>query len=220
VPGLLALTAHPDDAEITMAGTLARYAAAGWDVTVAVFTSSSARIREAAEAAAGVTGHRLVWVDGGSRPWVEDFRETELVSIVDGLVREHRPEIIISHWSGDPHRDHARLSHAALASLRRCDASLYALPPSEFRSPAYDAFPANVFVDISDHVHVKEQALAHFQYDGWAWQEVDTPTLLALARATGARLGWQAAETFLTVRQVGLTGPDVAGPMPDTVNHK
>lgn len=212
---MLVLTAHPDDAEITMAGTLAGCVAAGWDVTVAVFTSSSARIREAAGSAAKVIGHRLVWVEDGARDWVEDFREIELVSVTDALVREHRPDVVISHWAGDPHRDHARLSAAALASMRRTRASLYALPPSEFRSPAYDAFPANLHVDISEHLHTKEDALAEFQYEGWAWQEVDTPALLALARATGARMGWQGAESFLVVRQIGLIGlPARSGPRP------
>lgn len=204
---MLVLMAHPDDAEITMAGTLASCVASGWEVTVAVFTSSSSRIRQAATAASRIIGHRLVWVEDGQRPWVEDYRDTELVSVVDGLVREHRPDVLVSHWEGDPHRDHARLSAAALASLRRTDASLYAVPPSEIRSPAYDRFPANTYIDVSDHLSKKEKALAEFQYEGWAWQEVDASTLLALARATGARLGWQGAETFSVVRQIGLAGP-------------
>ncbi len=220
MPRLLALTAHPDDAEITMGATLASCVASGWDVTVAVFTSSSARIRQAAEAAAAIIGHRLVWVDDGARAWVEDYRDTELVALVDSLVAEHRPDVVISHWSGDPHRDHARLSAAALAAMRRTHATLYALPPSEFRSPAYDAFTANIVVDVSDYLEVKERALAEFQYEGWAWQQVDTPTLLTLAHATGARMGWRAAETFALIRQVGLTGSAAGNALSNPVDSE
>jgi N-acetylglucosamine malate deacetylase 1 len=207
MPSLLALTAHPDDAEVAIGGTLARCARTGWQVTVAVFTASSDRIRKAAQASADILGHRLAWVDGGARPWVEDFKDTELVAAADALVGVHQPDVIISHWRGDVHRDHVRLAQAAYATLRRTPATLYAQAPSEFRSPAYDEFPANTYVDISDDLPLKERALGEFQYEGWAWQQVETPTMTALSRAMGARFGWQAAEGLLLVRQLGLGAP-------------
>lgn len=207
MPRLLALSAHPDDAEIAIGGTLARCVRTGWDVTVAIFTSSSDRIREAAEASAKIIGHRPVWVDDGARPWVEDYRDTELVGATDALIAEHRPDVVVSHWADDSHGDHARLAKAALAATRRTDATLYAQPPSEAKTPGHDAFAANTHVDISDYLHIKEQALGEFQYDGWAWQRVDTPLLTALARATGARFGWQAAESLHLVRHLDLVTP-------------
>lgn len=209
MPRLLAFEAHPDDAEIAIGGTLARCVRTGWDVTVAVFTSSSDRIRKAAQASAEIIGHELVWVDGGARPWVEHFADTELVGVVDQLVRTHRPDVIISHWRDDAHQDHVRLARAAYAALRRTHATLYAQRPSEIRSAAFDEFTPDTFVDVSDYLEVQRQALEEFQYDGWSWQPVETETIQAFSRAKGARFGWQAAEGLRLVRRLGLDVPDV-----------
>lgn len=151
------------------------------------------------------------WIFDGRFPRVEDIRENDLVGAIDGLIREHRPDVIVGHWVEDPNTCHARLARATVAALRRTHASLYATPPSEFRSPLYDKFPANVFMNISNTLQIKNEALAKYSYESWNFQPVDSDALEKIARANGARLGWVAAERLLLVRQIGLHTNEMSG---------
>mgnify|MGYP002378389919 CR=1 FL=1 len=122
---ILALVAHPDDAEILCAGTLARYAADGHRITLAIFTDGSMGDREIppatlaglrraeAEEAAGLLGARLLWggiVDEHVFPDAEQRRR-----VID-LLRESDPDVILTHHPGDYHPDHRHLAQLVFDS--------------------------------------------------------------------------------------------------------
>src|SRR5438477_12593183 len=100
---LLAVGAHPDDLEVLCAGTLAKCAARGDAVFMAVSTdgaggsttlpeSEIVRIRQdEARASAAVIGARSIWL-GFSERRLYDNDETRLRYI--DLVRETRPDVI------------------------------------------------------------------------------------------------------------------------------
>jgi len=132
---LLAILAHPDDESYGTGGTLARYAAEGVDVHVAIATDGAAgsiaegwegdraRLAEARalELAAachilGITLHNLGYRDSG---YINDpankhpdafiqADKTEAVGGVVRLIRELRPQVIITHdeTGGYFHPDH------------------------------------------------------------------------------------------------------------------
>ncbi|MDP9441520.1 MAG: PIG-L family deacetylase, partial [Actinomycetota bacterium] len=104
---VLALYAHPDDADVSCGGTMARWAAAGAAVQVVVCAagdkgSSDAAVdpaglarRRAAEVAAaaaalGLSGHHLLGHPDGELQNEPPLRE-ELVT----LVRRHRPDTVL-----------------------------------------------------------------------------------------------------------------------------
>lgn len=116
---IFALVAHPDDAEILCAGTLARYVADGHRVTLGIYTDGSMGDREVpptelaatrraeAEAAAALLGVRLVWggiVDEHVFPDAEQRRR-----VID-LLRETDPDVVFTHHPQDYHPDHRHLS--------------------------------------------------------------------------------------------------------------
>lgn len=132
---LLAVLAHPDDESYGIGGTLARYAAEGVDVHVAIATDGAAgsiderwhgdrsRLAEARaselEAAAdilGVTVHMLGYRDSGyvGDPANEhpaafiNADEEEAVGRVVKLIRQIRPQVVITHdeTGGYYHPDH------------------------------------------------------------------------------------------------------------------
>jgi LmbE family N-acetylglucosaminyl deacetylase len=134
---ILAILAHPDDESYGLGGTLARYAAEGIDVHVAVATDGAAgsiddnwkgdrsRLVEAREkeldAASdilGVTVHRLGYRDSGyvgdqanENPAAfinADFNEA--VARVRRLIEELEPDVLITHddTGGYFHPDHIR----------------------------------------------------------------------------------------------------------------
>lgn len=132
---LLAIFAHPDDESFGPGGTLAKYAAEGVDVHIAIATDGAAgsmaeghevereqlasvrsKELEAAVKILGGTLHRLGYRDSGMKgdpanddpqAWIRADEE-EAVRRVVQLIRELRPHIIITHdeTGGYFHPDH------------------------------------------------------------------------------------------------------------------
>ena len=132
---LLAVLAHPDDESYGIGGTLARYAAEGVDVHVAIATDGAAgsvdtkwagdrsrladvRTQElkAAARVLGVTVHNLGYKDSGyigdgANEDPQSFMNVDQVSAtgqVVKLIRELKPEIVVTHdeTGGYYHPDH------------------------------------------------------------------------------------------------------------------
>ncbi|MGH3942429.1 MAG: PIG-L deacetylase family protein [Pseudonocardiaceae bacterium] len=104
LPGsILAVTAHPDDAELWMGGTLA------WHARHAIVTIAVERVdeRRAGEATLGaeILGVQVELVD-----------RHEEQGCVD-LLRLLKPEILIIHPRNDMHHDHRRVAETALAAV-------------------------------------------------------------------------------------------------------
>jgi LmbE family N-acetylglucosaminyl deacetylase len=122
---ILAIGANPDDIEILCAGTLALYAKAGHNVTMAVFTDGSmgdmhippAKLatirRNEQEAAADIIGARLLW------PAITDehvFSNEAQRHVMIDLLREADPDAIFTHSPNDYHPDHRQLSQLVFDS--------------------------------------------------------------------------------------------------------
>ena len=122
---VLAIGAHPDDIEILCAGTLALYARARHQVTMAVFTDGSmgdlrippaelAKIRhEEQKAAADIIGARLLW------PAITDehvFPNEAQRRVMIDLLREADPDVVFTHSPTDYHPDHRHLSQLVFDS--------------------------------------------------------------------------------------------------------
>ena len=122
---VLAVMAHPDDAEIFCGGALIRSAEAGERTGVLDLTAGEAgsrgtiesRAREAAAAAAvlGLAERRRAGLKDTD---LGNNRRSRVV--VAGLIRALRPRVIVTHWTGGRHPD-----HRAAAALAR-DASFLA----------------------------------------------------------------------------------------------
>jgi LmbE family N-acetylglucosaminyl deacetylase len=190
----MAIFAHPDDAEFTVAGTMAAWAKAGCEVTLVVITSgnagthdrrftleSLAQTREAeALASARILGVKNVEFlrhdDCALLPTLEVRRE--LVR----LVRRYRPEVVIC---GDPqawffndnyinHPDHRAAAVAALEAVFPA-AEMELLWPEEGDPHKVQAvyvsstLSPNTWIDITETIDTKIEALkAHAsQLEGW-----------------------------------------------------
>src|ERR1700712_4039117 len=123
---VLAFGAHPDDLEFYMGGTLAKYAALGHHVTMAVVTngdvgSSTLPMEEIAEvrhkeaqASADSIGADLIWIG-----YHDEFffaNEESRRRLID-VMRQARPDVVFAHWHEDYHPDHS-LSGQAVRDAR------------------------------------------------------------------------------------------------------
>ncbi len=149
---VLAVGAHPDDLEVLCGGTLARFVAEGHEVVMCNATlgnrgsfehSSSEiaeiRLREARRAAelAGAEHVTLGFTDGE----VDASDRAQRLAVVD-LVREVRPDLILTHSPNDYMSDHNEVSKLVF------DCSFHAtLPLLETGKPHHDTVTPIYFMD-------------------------------------------------------------------------
>ena len=113
---ILVIGAHPDDPETSAGGTMALLKQAGHDVVCVYLTRGEAgiagkshaeaaaiRVKEC-EAANAVIGTRHIFmnqVDGNTEINLDRYREMR------ELLEQERPDVVLTHWPIDSHRDHA-----------------------------------------------------------------------------------------------------------------
>jgi LmbE family N-acetylglucosaminyl deacetylase len=191
-PGsILAVMAHPDDAELWAGGTLALHARHEQAV-VAVEGQDEQRAAEAAEGA-----HRL-----GVELTVTDVITPAWCA---GLLLELRPEVVVTHRLDDVHPDHRRVADAVLAAIP--EAVIAAGRPLRlYTCDSYESLTlggqvsGRTIVDVSTTFETKMHALqAH------ASQPLDHFGAMAerLARTWGARIGAAFGEAFDPVPVLG-----------------
>ncbi|MCH7932840.1 MAG: bacillithiol biosynthesis deacetylase BshB1 [Gemmatimonadetes bacterium] len=173
---LLAIMAHPDDAELLCGGALAKAAALGDRVGILDLTrgevgsSGSGEIR----AEEAVRSAKLLGLVVRRNAGLHDsglINDDASRSIVVGLIRELRPSVIVTHWREGRHPDHrvaAQLAYDAsfLSALKNYDAPGDAHRPDKvvhcllFRE---DVPRPSFVVDITDHIDRKMAAVACFE---------------------------------------------------------
>ena len=169
---VLAVFSHPDDAELTMAGTLLKLKALGYRTGVLDTTRGEMGTRGTPEIrakesldAAGIMGLNarlnLEQPDGH----ITSNAETQQALI--RTLRRHRPKVLFtSHWD-DPHPDHAATCRvvrevARLATMRRYDESA-GLQPIKMPMIAHAVYSRLVIpsfiVDVSEFAEKKMEAI-------------------------------------------------------------
>lgn len=191
---VLALGAHPDDAELGIGGTLARLRRAGARVVLTVVSvpgDYDVRRREA-ERAADILGAELrVLIDAPGKR-IEDLRHCDLVALVDREVKDLAPAALLSHGRAEFHHDHVMVYEAALAAQRLRYFDFFTYQPN-FCRPVPVAFQARAFVDISETMETKMRAIeAHASQ--FAQRGIATDIFREMARLAGRLVGVQYAE--------------------------
>lgn len=181
---LLAIVAHPDDAELLCGGTLIRAADQGYRTGILNLTggetgsrgSGELREREAARAAGimGLSVRRSVGLPDGA---LENSPETRL--LVARHLRELRPRTVILHGPGGRHPDH-RAAHqlgfdaAFVSGLARAPLPGEPHRPSKILYCMAFAEPPEqptFVVDVSEQMERKLAAIAAYesQFEGKTW---------------------------------------------------
>jgi bacillithiol biosynthesis deacetylase BshB1 len=169
---VLAVFSHPDDAELTVAGTLLKLKSLGYRTGVLDMTRGEMGTRGTVEVRAGEAEDaarvmkldvRLNLAQPDGHIWLNEDSRTAMVRVI----RAHKPKVILtSHWD-DPHPDHANTARivregARLASMRRYDEEF---GQAATRVPAithavYSRLVAPSFiVDVSDFAAEKMNAI-------------------------------------------------------------
>jgi LmbE family N-acetylglucosaminyl deacetylase len=195
---VLAFGAHPDDLEIGAGGLLARLAAEGADVHLAVTcipNNIDAR-RAEARAAADIMDAELMVLFDDKPTRVEDVPMHEIVRRFDQLVGDLHPDLVITHSANDLHWDHSLVNRATVSALRRtpCDLLAYLSSP-EMNAQARCV--GSCFADVTKSIDKKLAAIKCHQSQ---LKNLDVESSRDLARAMGRISGYEYAEAFEVLR--------------------
>ena len=177
---VLAVGCHPDDLEISCAGTLAKYVKLGHKVVMCHVANGNRghavimpdelriiRIKEAQEAGKVIGVFEVVTLDV---PDLEvDSRDKEVIKALTDVIRKTKPDLIITHSPEDYMKDHLEVAQMVF------DASFSASVPHYFTKEATCSKIAPIFymdtlagvnflpheyVDVTEEFEIKLRALA------------------------------------------------------------
>lgn len=161
---ILVISAHPDDAEIAMGGTIAKLANLGKRVVVAIYSVPSNfnnRIKEAEE------GAKIINVEFKIMSYKErqvgDMKMTSIVREIDSLIEEINPSCVFTHFLGDTHQDHRLLAEGVFSSSRNKPFNIINFEQSSAFSVSLKEFNPNFYIDITDFSETKYKAIMSHQ---------------------------------------------------------
>lgn len=196
---VLAIGAHPDDIELGCAGALARHRDSGHRVFMLVMTmgergqlNGESRVEEQ-ERAAKLLGADLIWAgfDDGAIP-----NGPETVSVIDAVLSRHDIDVVYTHSPNDSHQDHVATARASMAAGRRTQRVLC------YQAPSTTSFDPNVFVDITESLDLKIDALLEHRSQVLGCEMIELDAIRAGARYWGQRARVVHAEAFESPRFV------------------
>jgi LmbE family N-acetylglucosaminyl deacetylase len=209
-PGtILAIGAHYDDIEIGCGGTIALATKKGWKSHILVTTDSAYKsincvnrspkqaVQEGMNAAQ-VLGAELTSLDFeiGNIGW-----NKYVVKAINSVIDKTRPDVIMTHYSGDTHQDHYYTSMSTISAARFIPNVLMYEPyyPSG-RGPI--PFNRQLFIDISETIEIKQKAILqhHTQVKRYGPNWIEA--LHARARSHGFECGCTYAEAFQVLRML------------------
>jgi bacillithiol biosynthesis deacetylase BshB1 len=227
---VLAVFSHPDDAELSVAGTLLKLKKKGYRTGVCDMTrgemgtrgTPEIRAKEALEAA------RLMKLDArlnleqpDGHVWPTEVARTALVRVL----RTHRPKVLLTTHEDDPHPDHASTSiivrqAARLATMGRYDEEL-GLQPVPMPAIMHSLFSRRIVpsfvVDVSDFVDEKMSAIQAYASQFYDAQSKEPATRISdrgfLAeieyrmRYFGSLIGVAAGEPFYVREALNVDDP-------------
>ncbi|MDA8026560.1 MAG: PIG-L family deacetylase [Actinomycetota bacterium] len=218
---LLAIFAHPDDADIGVGGTLSLFSKAGTLIRLIVacngdkgtLSESASSVElvawrkgevEEASRILGVSEHHMVGIDDG-----EVENSPALRRMIVGEVRSFKPDVVVTH---DPsalffgttyfnHRDHRELGMAVLDSVFPAAGSpLYFPDAGSPHQVSYvmmsGTLEANVAIDITSTIDAKRESVRSHQSQVKGDEEYILENLVIGARQVGRRANVTYAEAF------------------------
>jgi LmbE family N-acetylglucosaminyl deacetylase len=221
----MVIVAHPDDAEFTMAGTIASWTRAGCRVIYVICTDGNAgshepgmtrealaeiRRREQQAACSRLGVEEVVFLgydDGLLQPTLELRRD--LVAVI----RRFQPEVVLTSdptrfYASDTyinHPDHRAAGQAALDAIAPASAMPLLWPetgtPHRVRQVyVYGNDQSNLWVDVSETIEVKIAALKEHASQMGDWDP--TERIKGWAAEVGKEKGLEMAERFRVITLV------------------
>jgi len=234
---VLAVFSHPDDAELTMAGTLLKLKSLGYRTGVLDMTRGEMGTRGTPEIRAkeALDAARLLGLDARLNLEQPDGHVTldeETRRAMVRIFRTHAPKVVFtSHWD-DPHPDHANTSRivreaARLATMRRYDEQegLAAIRMPAIAHTVHSRLTLPSFiVDVSEFAESKMKAIHAYASQFYSAQSAEPTTRISdpsflkqiedRMHYYGSLIGVEAGEPFYVREALNVGDPFALLTMP------
>jgi LmbE family N-acetylglucosaminyl deacetylase len=217
---ILVLAPHADDEVLGMGGTIAKMAAEGHDVVLAILTGHGSqpnplgpksgweRVRLECREASRILGVKEIHFRELPAAFLDVIPNHDVNSVVKELIQSISPNEVYVPFMHDMHKDHGAISYGALVACRPYlpdsrgiqRVLAYETLSETHLPPAYlvPGFQPNVFVNITDTLDKKLEAMSKYQSQLQLNNMPRSLTALkALATIRGTHIGCHAAEAFV-----------------------
>lgn len=218
---ILVVVAHPDDEVLGCGGTIAKHVAKGDQVQI-VFMADGVgsrgpggseeyqprnQARDEALATLGVSRHHTLDFPDNR---MDSLPLLDVVQALELIIEQVQPTRVYTHHHGDLNVDHRVTHQTVMTACRpvpgnsvREILTFEVMSSTEWATPGFATFVPNTFVDISDHVQTKLEALAAYDMEMRPTPHSRSISHLeSLAKHRGNCVGVEAAEAFELVRLV------------------
>ncbi len=215
---VLVVAPHPDDEVLGCGGLIKKYTTLGHRVFVLVATRGSAKrysedrvlnVRNEAREAHKILGVEDTLFLDFPAPDLDMVSKADMSTEISKVIKNLEIEELFLPHRGDIHHDHQAIFYAGLVAARPTQGntvkriSAYeTLSETEWAAPfESDAFIPNHFVDITDSISFKLDAMTKFKS-----QLRDFPNsrsleaIQSLAKFRGCTIGTHYAEAFMVIR--------------------
>ena len=201
---ILVFGAHPDDLEIGMGGTIAKLSGMGYEVqpiiaTLPNFVKSDTKEGRKTESMLSAK------VMGCKPPVFLDLSPDEMIvgrkfiTLIDSLVTKYKPDSVFTQWYGDSHQDHQILTKSVISACRDQD-NLFMYETTIPGGITENSFRPQLFVDISETLDIKKNALECFESQFVRCGEIWIPAIIGRCSYRGYQINSKYAEVFEVVK--------------------
>ena len=217
---VLVVAPHPDDEILGCGGVMARHAAHGDEVRVAVVTRGAPEVYRAEQVAEtrgelkeahGVLGVKQVHYLDFPAPRMDTIPRHTVADAIRRLINELQPSTLYVPHFGDMHFEHGLTYQACLVAARPTGKNIIqhvlayeTVSETEWGPPTSgNAFQPTVFINIEAYMVKKVAAMACIKSQLFAAPHPRSlANLEALALLRGSTAGLKAAEAFMLVREI------------------
>lgn len=211
---VLVVAAHPDDELLGIGGIVKKHTNSG-DVVRSIIMCEGESLRykadvgqsAAANEAAEVLGVEKVYTLGYPDQKLDTFTLTELITPLEQISEEFRPDIVYCQSACDANRDHKILFEAASIAFRPTSEwiqefyGFYTASSTEWGFPR--SFIPDTWIDISDVLEEKIRAFEKYHSEVRKYPHPRSSDALRYqAHFWGNQCCMDAAEVLMTIRRV------------------
>jgi LmbE family N-acetylglucosaminyl deacetylase len=153
---ILAIGAHPDDIELGCAGTVLKYVRGGHKVFYLIMSEggqggdAALRVKEQEDAARRAGVSRVFW---GNCVDTQFHVTREMVSLIENVCAQVKPDEVYVNFPEDSHQDHRALGKAVISATRYIPRVLF------YEDYTSLDFNPEIFVDISNVIEDKIEVI-------------------------------------------------------------